>query len=213
MTRRIIKLGPGQCSDLETVARFFASLAFPGPKEMAAWHNAVSAWCGAYLHQANLIDHSTEPFQDARFNEFVQLPFASCKAQIRTLKRRQRDRYAAARAVRPWVQPWLNLKARPLPGVSKFTQRQIALYICQNDPERAANFQKRVLRPSRPVLHLAIATDLRRQDNQTSEELDLASIDLIREIVEIADVVLQLMRQNARFGRHVREVLELEWVP
>jgi hypothetical protein len=154
MTHRTIRLGPGACADVETGARYFAALAFPGPQEANARENAIRGWVGAYLHEANLVDHCDDPFEDPRLNELVQLAPAWCRAQLRTTRRRLGDRSAAARAVRPWVRQLLGLAPRLVPGVEKFTQRQIALYLCDGDSERAANFQKRIWRPSRPVLHL-----------------------------------------------------------
>ena len=142
MTHRIIRLGPGECFDLETGARYFAALAFPGPEEAEARESAIRGWIGAYLHEANLVDHCDDPFADPRLNELVQLPPAWCRAQIRTTHRRLRNRSEAARAVRPWVRELLGLEPRAVPGVKKFTQRQIALYLCRDDPECAANFQK-----------------------------------------------------------------------
>src|SRR5258706_3311698 len=157
MEGRIIRLGPGECSDIETGARFFAALAFPGKNEEGARENAVRAWAGAYLHEANRIDECTEPFEDQRLNEFVALPPAWCRAKLRTAGRRFRDRGDGARAVRPWVRDILRDPHPPVAGVRKFNQRQVALHLCGDDPEKAANFQRRVWRPCRPVIHIAVA--------------------------------------------------------
>jgi len=216
MSGRKIRLGPGECPDVETGARYFAALAFPGAGENPAREDAERGWVGAYLHEANRIDDSSDPFEDERLNAFVQLPPKWCNAQVRTTRRRLRDRSDAARALRPWVQELLSEPRSPLSGVRKFTQRQIALYLCNGDPEQAANFQKRVWRPSRPVLHLAIAYDrllCALEEDRTDYPVDLASSMLVGELIAIADKVKQLIIMDHRIGVSEENLLQLEWVP
>jgi hypothetical protein len=215
MTRLPIRLGPGECSDVETGARYFTAVAFPGPQEIEARENAMRGWAGAYLHEANLVDRCDDPFEDPCLNELVQLATAWCRAQIRTTRRRLRDRSAAARAVRPWVRQLLG-EPRVVPGLKKFTQRQIALHLCDGDSERAANFQKRIWRPSRPVLHLAVAYDLTLcswEDGRSAYELDLASASFIGELVELAARLQPRICADPRFGVNDQQILSLEWVP
>lgn len=216
MTNRTIKLGPGECPDAETGARYFAALAFPGVAEDQARQDAVRGWVGSYLYEANRVDECDEPFEDDRLNEFVQLPETWCKAKVRTARRRLRDRSEAARAVRPWVRELLERPHRRIPGVRKFTQHQIALFLCDDDPERANNFEKRVWRPSRPVLHLAIAYDFvlcALGEDQAEYGVDLASAALVGELVARAALVESLICNDPRFGISDENLLRLEWVP
>lgn len=216
MTRRIVRLGPGECSGVETGARFFAALAFPGPKETEAQENAVQGWVGAYLHETNLVDHCDAPFEDPRLNELVQLSPQWCKAQFRTAQRRLQDRAAAAQAVRPWVREMLEWEPRAVPGIKKFTQRQIAFYLSEGDAERAVNFQKRIWRPSRPVLHLAIARDLKLAfwgPGRSTYDVDLAPTPFISELVELAAEIQGLICCDRRFCVNEQQLLHLEWVP
>lgn len=215
MTVRVIRLGPGECSDPETGARYFGALAFPAAGEHLARLDAVRGWVGAYLHEANRVDGCSEPFADHRLNEFVQLPRAWCKARVRTARRRLRDRSDAARAMRPWVRDWLNNPHSPVPGVRKFTQRQIALYLSENDIERSANFQERVWRPSRPVLHLAIAYDLFLSalgEGRTEYGLDLASTALVGELVAFAKQIKPLFLSDERSVASDEDLLDLVWI-
>ena len=213
---RVIRLGPGECPDSETGARFFAALAFPGAGEECARLEAVQGWTGAYLHEANRVDESDEPFEDQRLNAFLDLPPAWCKAKVRTARRRLRDRSDAARAVRPWVRELLADPHPPVPGIRKFSQRQIALYLFDGDTERAANFQHRVWRPSRPVIHIAIAYDLvlSALDGQRDEfGLDLGSTAFVGELVARAKLLEPKIIGDHRFGISQSEMIQLEWVP
>jgi hypothetical protein len=63
MAGRIVKLGPGECPNMETGARYFAALAFPGAHEDRARQDAARGWVGAYLHEANRVDGSNEPLR------------------------------------------------------------------------------------------------------------------------------------------------------
>ncbi len=104
----------------------------------------------------------------------------------------------------------------PVPGMRKFSQRQIALYLCDQDEDLAAKFQKRVWAPSRPVLHLAIAYDLalsRLGLEPTTVELDLGSVDVIGPLVTNATWVMGKMLRDPRFGVSEDTLLRLEWVP
>ncbi len=214
MAEKVIRLGPGECSDIETGARFFASLAFPGTSEECARDDAVRAWAGAYLHEANKVDESAEPFADPRLNEFVALPPRWCRAKVRTVMRRLRDRADAARAVRPWIRVIMNDPHPPVVGIRKFTQRQIALLLSGNDPERAANFQARVWRPCRPVMHIAVAQDLLLASPsapRTGFGIDLASVGHFATIVEAANKLQPLISADQRFGIRPDEQITLEW--
>ena len=175
----------------------------------------MRAWAGLYLHKANRVERSDDPFEDHRLNAFVQLPLAWCKAKVRTGRRRLRNRSDAARAVRPWMRESLDNLHPRVPGVRKFMQRQIALYLCRDDPERSANFQNRVWRPSRPVLHLAIASDLllcTLREKRAENGVDLASAKLVSELVARAKLVQPLILGDPRFGVTEEDLLQLDWV-
>ena len=213
---QVIRLGPGECPDPETGARFFAALAFPGAREEQARIEAVQGWTGAYLHEANKVDVSDAPFEDPRLNAFVERPLQWCKAKVRTGRRRLRDRSDAARVARPWVREILDSPHPPVLGIRKFTQRQIALHLFDGDAEKAANFQHRVWRPSRPVLHIAIAYDLVLSATGQKEEefgLDLATTEFVGALVVGAKSLEPLILNDPRFGIGKSDILQLEWVP
>ena len=216
MSARLIKLGPGDCSDFETGARFFTALAYPARFENAARIDAAHAWAAAYLHEANRIDGSNEPFEVARFNMLVQLPADWCRTTMKTTSRRLRDRSQAARAVRPLVHDILGKPHGPVAGVKKFSQRQIALYLSGGDLEKAANFQKRIVRHSRPVLHIAIAQDLflaSMKNKITDYSVDLASAKVIEVLVALASDLQPKIRADPRFRIRQVEQITLKWVP
>lgn len=213
---RIIRLGPGECPDLETGARYFAALAFPGAHEGQSRLDATRGWVGAYLHEANRVDGCKDPFEDQRLNAFVQLPQTWCRRQVRTTRRRLGDRNNAARAVRPWMRDLLGHPHAPVPGIKKFTQRQIALYLCDDDPDRSANFQKRVWRSSRPVLHLAIAVDellCALGQQRTDYGIDLGSTVLFGELIARAKSIQDMILDDPRFGVAAEDLLQMDWVP
>ena len=203
MIGRIIKLGPGECADAETGARYFSALAFPGIDEDQERRDATKAWVGAYLHEANRVDGSSEPFADDRLNEFTRLPEAWCREKRTTMVRRLRDRGDAARAVRPWIKDLRGPPHHPVEGISKFNQRQISLYLKSGDSNAAENFLKRVVRPSRPVLHLAIASEIRDVETGPgvgNHPLDLAAVSDFRELVALSNWLAPIICADPRFG-------------
>jgi len=215
MARTVIRLGPGECSDVETGARFYALLAFPAASEQQQREEAALAKAAEYLHEANRVDGSDLPFEDPRLNELVSLSLDWCRPRVRTLKRRLKDRGEIAQALRPWVRQVLGGSHRPVAGIKKFTQRQISLFLCGNDVERAANFQKRVWRPSRPVLHICVAQDFwmtLKGFCPGTHDIDLASIYEVESIVHLSNQFARYLCSDPRFGVNEATLLKLEWV-
>ena len=210
-----MRLGPGECSNVETSARFFAALAFPGVDQVTDRQDAVAAWAGSYLHEQNRVDQTDEPFEDRRLNEFVSLPPRWCKRTMRNASRKLRGRYILARALRPWVQEALGLTQILPPGVDKSTQQKISLWLFNDDGDSANNFRKRVWRPSLPVAHIAIAHDLifsgygREQMTFTT---NLANVGLIELIVGLARHMEAVVCGTPRFKVAPDELLHFEWV-
>lgn len=230
MTARIIRVGPGECSDVETGARYFAALAFPTPSEEIARLDAVVAWVASYLHEANRMDKTKALFEDERLNGFVKISPEWCRAKLRTTSRRLRDRGIAARAVRPWIRELLDDPWMPVEGVRKFSQRQIALFLCKGSSKNAVteceakpgpslelvdNFQKRVWRPARPVIHLLAANDRvlsSTEVERTNFKIDLASTAFIRFSLELAAKLEPLVCGDSRFGVDENQLLKFEWI-
>ena len=127
MTETIVRRGPGECSNIETGARYFATLAFPARHEREARDDATKAWVAQYLQEANRTDGTDAAFEDPKFNEFVALDPAWCKSRLRTVRRRLRDRADLGRALRPWTCELRGEEHPPVPGIDQFTQRQIGL--------------------------------------------------------------------------------------
>ena len=126
-----------------------------------------------------------------------------------------------ARAVRPWIRDLIDQPHPPVPGVRTFTQRQIALWLTgENDPqgdpvERAANFQKRVWRPGRPVLHLAVAQDVVLCTNGAEGNdfgVSLDAVEVFARIVTQAEDVAALIADDLRFATGRADLFRLEWV-
>ena len=92
LSQPIVRLGPGECSIIETGARYFATLAFPAKQECKARDDATKAWVAQYLQQINRTDRTDDPFEDPKFNELVALDPAWCKSRLKTVRRRLRDR-------------------------------------------------------------------------------------------------------------------------
>ena len=108
MNGQVIRLGPGACSNIETGARFFSALAFPGKHEEAVRWNAVAAWVGQALHALNRCEETADPFTDPFLNLFAAQSPEWCEETLKTAPRRLRDRSDLARALRPWMRDMLG---------------------------------------------------------------------------------------------------------
>ncbi len=216
MPETMVRLGPGECSDIETSARYFATLAFPVPAERAARDDATKAWIAQYLHEANRTDWTDDPFENPKFKELVALDPAWCRARLRTARRRLRDRADLGQALRPWTCELGGEEHPPVPGIAQFTQRQIALFLNGGSPEKASRFEARVWRIARPVSHIVIAQDnwLSRLpgDRQRFQE-DLAGCALlIATIVELANTLVPLICDRPKFGLTRDDLIQFVWI-
>ena len=215
MIDRVVRLGPGECSNIETGARFFAALAFPGVDEAEAQQDAAAALVASYLHAANRIDQTDVPFLDSRLNAFAQRSPEWAKPVFNAVKRRLRYRLLLARGLRPWILQGLGQAPKAVPTIKKFTQRQISLFLNGNDAQRADNFQKRVWRPSRPVIHVAAACDLALCETggeQTVFSVNLAEVKTIEGLVECSQRVKTLVCRDPRFRVTDDDLLHFEWI-
>lgn len=216
MTETIVRLGPGECSDIETGARYFATLAFPEPQDRVARNDVTNAWAAQYLQEANRTDGSDDPFVIAIFNELVALDPAWCKSRLRTTRRRLRDRANLGRALRPWTCELCGEEPPPVPGIAQFTQKQIALHLEGGKPERASRFEARVWRVARPVSHILVAQDnllSRLPGNRERFPEDLARCaPLIAEIVELANSLAPLICERPKFGVSKNALISFLWI-
>lgn len=178
--------------------------------------DAVNALAAQYLQEANRTDGTDQPFDNPKFNELVALDPAWCKSRLRTFRRRLRDRADLGRALRPWTCELKGEEHPPVPGISQFTQRQIALFLNGGSPEKASRFEARVWRVARPVSHIVIAQDnlLSRLpgDHQRFPE-DLARCaPLIAMIVELANRIIPQICDNPKFGVTRDDLIPFVWV-
>jgi hypothetical protein len=99
--------------------------------------------------------------------------------------------------------------------MTKFSQRQIAHYLSNGNQEKADNFQKRALRPSRPVIHLAVAVDVHNLEaGQIKLDcgINLADIDWFSRLVLLSNVLKMHTCATERFGVREQDLLHLVWV-
>lgn len=210
-------IGPGAgLLPFETGARFFATLAFPASTEEQARVDAERAWIASWLHEQNRVDGTEEPFIEKRLNELVCLDPSWARQKLRTARRRLRDRGEAARLTRPWVRELTNLEPhRAVEGIKRFTMRQIALHLCNDNDDAAHNFQKRIWRPSRPVLHYAIAHDqalslLEVEERETGIQMDAEAV--FRTTTEQGNRLAAKIAADPRFGISADDQILLQWI-
>ena len=215
MNGRIIRLGPGECSNMETGARFLAAVAFPRVKEDQERQEAAAAYVASYLHQANRIDESKERFTDDCLNAFAGLSPQCCRQKLRTANRRFRDRSHMGRALRLWVTEALGYPVKMPEGLDSLTQEKTSLWLNHNQEEVANNYRKRTWRPGLPVAHIAIATDLiwRSPDrDDVPVAIHLSDIATIERIVSLANALEPLLCSVPRFKIVPETLLHLDWV-
>lgn len=215
--RRELLIGPGAgLLPFETGARFFAALAFPGPHEEEARLDAEGAWVASLLHHQNEIEATDAQFIEPRLNELVRLNPSWARRKLRTAGRRLRDRREAARLTRPWGRDLMSWEPhRTVDGIKRFTLRQIALHLCKQNEDAPHNFQKRIWRPSRPVLHYAIAIDqalclLPAAMAETPIPLD--AIEVFRKTIAHGNTLATKIEAHARFGIRANDQLLFRWI-
>lgn len=167
------------------------------------------------MQELNRSQGTTELFADDTLNDFANLTPVWCDERRRLSLRQLRKRAFAAQAVRPWVRELLG-DPQPLPkGITKFSQRQISLYLHNSYFQEADHFQERVLRPSRPGIHIAIAFDymLCLYGGELSEfPVPLDDIGLFEVLVERANQFAIVVSLDKRFKVDRERQIHLKWV-
>jgi len=214
MGRTPLRLGPGECSDAETGARYYAALAFPGSDEERRRDDLADAMSGAYVHEAMSLDWGSEVLTDLRLARQAILDPKWCRQQMRGLRQRLNARADAARAFRPMVKQLFGHSHPPVPGITKFNQRQILLKLCDGEEEAAENYRQRKVQTTKPILHLAIAQDLWLCENVVDQQTDvgLVAMDLYRTLVERSEHLRTRLGADRRFGVTEADMLPLHWV-
>jgi hypothetical protein len=211
----ILTLDPN-LQPFEVGATLFAALAFPSPKEEDARRNAANAWCAEVIGRTAAADPALREELRGSFPEYAALDQREIKRRLRTARRRFRDRMVAARMARAFVIEALTGTPARLPaGMARLSLNQLSELVKreagQHDPE---NVEKRVWRPSRPAIHLAIAAEVGGfvRDGPTPRlDYDIQDAEFHDFVVRAGETFEWLVLNDERFGVSDDELLKVRW--
>ena len=176
----------------------------------------MEAMCARQLRMTNIAERCDLPFMIARLDDYTSVGPEKANAALRTLKRRIGDRADAARAARPILHALVAGGPHPpVAGIKRFTSQQIAGWIGGQGGPDPHNFLKRVWRPSRPVLHLAVAVDemiARSGVLESKVPVDTQEIDVFRALVLRAVALQEPVAANPGLQVIRSTQLTLRWV-
>lgn len=158
-------LEPFECS-----AMLVAALLYPNAREEERRQRCFRSLCSSFLHELNRVERNQEPFIQPRLNSYLEIPATQAALQFRRFGQLFADRSWAAQIVRPIThEHLLGRPHRPIAGVTRLSLNQLAGVIAPI--EDVPKFLRRVWRPSRSALHLAIAVDIVTYDETQSPAL------------------------------------------
>nr|WP_295671692.1 hypothetical protein [Sphingomonas sp.] len=210
---RFLNLDPNLCEPFEIGALMIAALAFPGKNEEDAMRRATVAWCADQIAKTM----AAEPSSDAAdlFPHYAKADAKDVRRAIRTVTRRLRDRFVAARMARGFLNEATYGAPAKLPDkMERLSLNQLCLLVLhesgQSEPE---NVEKRTWRPSLPIIHLASAFSLMGEMSDVSEIIyDFQDLDQHREIVASALKHEEMVLADNRFGVKPENLIRLRWV-
>lgn len=158
-------------------ARLLAILAYPPTSARDhRWHTAERALCRHALHNRQLDNPQWADHEQWIVPAHMTMPLVDMRRELERVKRQHNDRLGAAHVAVPYFQEALSRQSGALPSrrrditldarIKRTNDQEADLeewWTAQGAnfkrrfPTDAHNFEHRVLRPSLPVLHLAVA--------------------------------------------------------
>jgi hypothetical protein len=198
-------LPPYECG-----AILFSYLAFPDPVADLQRSKAHAALCSLAL-RANAADDGTFAPHLVKPG-YLLLREGDIRAALRSVDRRMKDRLSSAIIAKPFLeQATTGRPPRLPPEVSNLSLSTMAEYVmfhgkADHDRGDIKNFHARVLRPSLPVIHLAVALNLVFERTKPAGLMKFGIYDLIRSpeairfLIETAQPLEVIFMKISRLG-------------
>jgi hypothetical protein len=207
-----------QLHDLEQGALVLGAVGFPGPNEVERRHFAIDAWCAQAVSSAcDAYPDQADEWRRA-FPLYAAMDPAACAKALKTTRRRFRDRALAARMARPYIHEAVTGTPARLPeGLTRPSLDQLAAYVGpQVNLGDAEGIERWIWRPSRPVIHLAIAiSEVFRLRGVPDEDAwygyPIFSGELHRIVAKIAECHEPIVASDRRFGVTSEELIKLRF--
>jgi hypothetical protein len=215
---RTIVLAPDRFSALETGARLFAILAFPGPHEEKEYEAAAEAYCADLLHKAVGENPEDADYWSAVYPRYFAITDRDCRRRLRTSERRLRDRMLASRMALGFFQEGHSGKPVRLPeSMKRHSLNELARLVqgqsTESDPE---NLEKRAWRQSLPVVHLAAAMQVAARamaPDKLAVPYDLSNEALHEQVIALAQVHEEIVLSDPRFGKNRANIIRIRRHP
>lgn len=198
-------LDTGRLHPLEIGAWIWAIMAFPELNTDKDLSNVVEGIVAFAFHESIKIAPGDAVALGEDYGRFVTISNREAKRRTRTLLRRMRDRMAAARMSRGFFREGLTNESTPLPpSMKRLSLNQLSCLVqAEVHQSNAENVEHRVWRPSRPVIHIAMAlqlvTDL-DAPGQNRYPYELSNQELNRQVVELSEFHEPFVEADKRFG-------------
>ena len=188
----------------EIGAWLIAILAFPAEAEADARRKAAEAKIAETVRTANA--EFIEQWHD-RFPFCADISTQEESRRLRTMQRRLRDRMQAARMSLAFIGEHMTGEKLHIPSeLLRLSLNELSKYLLQysteSDPE---NFEHRVWRRSRPVIHVAAAMQVGMRAAAKGRQIvgmpyDLANAMLHRTAIDLAIIFEEFILRDRRMG-------------
>jgi hypothetical protein len=162
MAGRTYNLDPELLNPFEIGAMLIAILAWPEPHLVEQQMLGAEALCSGWLTEACEMCPEEAPRLKTQFPEYAGVTPKAAKARLRTLRRRLNDRMVAARMARGFMQEALTGHVVLPATMKQLSVNQLSRLVKTDRPtiDDPEMIERRVWRPSWPVIHLALAFDV-----------------------------------------------------
>ena len=207
---RIVLFDFAVMEDFEVGAGLLALLAFPGVADFEKRWKAAEALCAWQIRETIAGSPMTADVWRQTFPNYAHLSKGEERRRLRTLRRRLKDRMWAARMSLGFFQEALTNEPVSLPAeLRNLSLDALSAYVKKSErapTDSTENFEHRVWRASRPVIHLAAALQvvLRRHaeiPDDIGGNYPLDRGDLHREVIALAEAHEPLVARHMGFGK------------
>lgn len=216
-----LNIGPALLPDFVSSAFFYSILAWPTLHETAEFHRVTEERIAAQLRvwlRANpeLIDELRHNWPNCSWDRYFEIATTKRRVSEGRLKARLNQRMVAARiAIGVLHNELPDVKVGMPDGWTDVSLDRMCRLVGEqlkiDDPE---NLEKLVWRPSLPIIHVAIATQLELTDQFPGEPLSniaLSDVGFVRKIVLRAEGYEPILAQHPLFAPSDDLRTEVRW--
>lgn len=212
--QRTFTLDPGRLESFEIGSLLLAILAFPGADEEVALKEAAEALCARQLRTTIAVDRRRMRDWKAAFPDYAAIDEPERRRRLRTFQRRLRHRMLASKMSLAFFEEGITKRPAKRPSwMKRLSINELSkLILPESHQGHSENLERRVWHDSRPVIHLAAATQIAMRvmvpdTKEVGYPLDNGRLHAA--VIQLAEFHEEIVLADPRFGKAREELIRV----